>query len=299
MRRCMNWDAIAFDWNQVRAFLATAQTGSLSGAAKVLRTTQPTVGRQVKALEVDLGVTLFERAGRGLVLTHSGQAILEEVRAMAEAAGRVGLVAAGRNEEIAGRVTISVSDIMAVYVIPEIVAQLKERAPEIEVELVVTNALSDLTRREADIALRFVRPQEPELVARLVRRSDAQFFASPSFIRRHGRPRNAIEARDLPFIGMGPPDLMVKELAARGTDLPVSSFGLFSSSGPTAWEMARQGLGIAMMLADVAVKSPEMEVVLQEQPTIPVELWLTAHSELRESRRIRVVFDFLAEALAR
>lgn len=299
MHICMNWDAISFDWNQIRAFLATADTGSLSGAAKVLHTTQPTIGRQVKALEDALGVTLFERAGRGVILTHSGAAILNEVRAMAEAAARVSLVAAGRNEQIAGRVSISVSDIMAVYVMPEIVAELHNRAPEIEVELIVTNEISDLTRREADIALRFVRPQEPELIARLIRRSDAQFFASPSFIRRFGRPRTAAQARDLPFIGMGPPDLMVKEMAIRGVDLAVENFCLFSSSGPTAWEMARQGLGIGVMLADVAARTPEMEVVLQEQSPIPVELWLTAHSELRESRRIRVVFDLLAEALAR
>ncbi len=299
MRKCMNWDAISFDWTHARAFLATAQEGSLSGAARVLRTTQPTVGRQVKALEADLGVTLFERAGRGLVLTHSGKAVLEEVRAMAEAATRVSLVSAGRNEQIAGRVTISVSDIMAIYVMPEIVAQLTERVPEIEVELIVTNELSDLTRREADIALRFIRPQEPELITRLIRRSDAQFFASPAFIRRYGRPRNAEEARDMPFIGMGPPDAMVREMALRGVELREENFGLFSSSGPAAWEMARQGLGIGVMLADVAVRTPEMEVVLHEQPAIPVEFWLTAHSEVRESRRIRVVFDFLAEALAR
>ncbi len=299
MRLCMNWAAVAFDWNQTRAFLATAQEGSLSAAAKVLRTTQPTVGRQVRALEDDLGVTLFERAGRGLVLTHSGQAVLEEVRAMAEAAARVSLVSAGRNEVIAGRVTISVSDVMAVYVMPAILADLKERVPEIEVELTVTNALSDLMRREADIALRYVRPEEPELVARMIRRSDGQFFAAPSFIRRYGKPRTAAEARDMPFIGMGPPDQMVDELARRGVVLTKANFGLFSSSGPAAWEMARQGLGIGMMLTDVVTRFPEMEAVLQEEAVIPVELWLTAHSELRESRRIRVVFDFLADALAR
>ncbi len=295
----MNWASISFDWNQVRAFLATVEEGSLSGAARVLHTTQPTVGRQVSALEAALGIALFERAGRGLVLTPSGAAVLAEVRAMGEAAARVSLVAAGRSEVIAGRVAISVSDVIAFYVMPEILEQLTERAPEIEVELIVTDTLSDLLRREADIALRHLRPEAPELVTRLVRRDEGRFWAAPSFIRRYGRPRSLADAADLPFIGIAPPERMAAELAARGVMLSASNFRLFTSTTAAGWELARQGLGIGIMSTHIARRMPEMEMVMQDLPMIPVELWLTAHREVRMAKRIRVVFDFLAEALAR
>lgn len=108
----MKSGASAFDWNQVRAFLATADAGSLSAAARVLGQTQPTLGRQVAALEADLGVTLFERAGRGLVLTEAGADLLEHVRAMGAAADRVALAASGQSQEVAGLVRITASDVL-------------------------------------------------------------------------------------------------------------------------------------------------------------------------------------------
>ena len=295
----MNWSAVDFDWSQVRAFLATAEEGSLSAAARVLGLAQPTLGRQVAALEASLGVALFERAGRGLILTPTGRDLLDHARAMAEAATRLSLVAAGRSEVVAGRVSISVSDMIAVYVMPEILAQLNARAPEIEVELIVTNSVSDLLRREADIALRHVRPEEPELVTRLLRRDKGQFYASAAFIRRYGHPRSLQDAADLPFIGMGPPDAMAAELKARGIDLSPSNFTMWSAALAVSWEMARQGLGIGITTANIARRFPEMVQVIEEAPEILVDLWLTTHRELRTSARIRVVYDFLATALAK
>lgn len=299
MQQRMDENLSHFDWNQARAFLATAEHGSLSRAAKVLHTTQPTVGRQVAALEDALGVALFERVGRGLTLTPSGAAVLDAMQPMAGAATRASLVAAGRNEQIAGRVAISVSDATAVYLMPGIIAELTERAPEVEVELIVTNSLSDLLRREADIALRHVRPREAELVARRLRDTMGYFYASPAFIRRYGHPRSVADAADMPFIGMARPEIMVSELAKYGIALRPENFRLFSETSVAGWEMARRGLGIGTMSESVAEQAPEMKRVLQDVPAIPIETWLTTHRELRMSKRIRVVFEFLAEALAR
>jgi len=299
MRMCMNWAAITFDWNQTRAFLATAEEGSLSAAARVLGLTQPTLGRQVTALEEALGVALFERVGRGLVLTHTGRAVLEEVRAMGEAAARVALVAAGRSEDVAGKVSVSVSDVIAAYVMPGLMLELGARAPEIVIDLVVTNSLSDLMRREADIAIRHVRPEEPELISRALRAGQVGLWAAPEFLRRHGRPGRLQDLAGLPFVGMSDAAGMVGYLTSWGVPSRVEDICLTSDSMVAAWEMVRRGLGIGVMSDEIALSTGGVERVLPDFSPMSVEVWLTTHRELRTSRRIRVVFDFLAEALAR
>jgi len=295
----MNRAAITFDWNQVRAFLATAQEGSLSGAARVLHSTQPTVGRQVTALEISLGVALFERVGRGLVLTPSGAAVLEEVRAMGEAAARVSLVAAGRTVDVAGTVSVSVSDVFAAFVMPDILIAFSARVPEIAIDLVVTNTLSDLMRREADIAIRHIRPEEPDLIARHLKAGRAALWAAPEFLRRHGRPETVADLAGLPFVGMSDPATMVGYLTQWGLPVTEADIRVHSDNMVAAWEMVRAGLGIGVMPDEIALRTGGAERVLPDFTPMDVDIWLTCHRELKTSRRIRVVFDFLAEALTR
>ena len=126
MRFRMDWRSVNFDWNRARAFLVTAEEGSLSAAAKALGMTQPTLGRQVTALEQELGVVLFERAGRGLILTPNGLNLLEHVRSMGEAAGRVSLAASGQAETIEGSISITASELTSVFLLPPIVERLRE-----------------------------------------------------------------------------------------------------------------------------------------------------------------------------
>jgi len=299
MLKCMNWQAITFDWNQVRAFLATAEEGSLSAGARALGLAQPTLGRQVAALEERLGVTLFERVGRGVALTQAGRDLLDHVRAMGEAAHRIALVAAGRAEAVAGKVCISAADTVAAYVLPGVLADLREAAPEIEIEILATNSLSDLLHREADIAIRHVRPEEPDLVARLVREGAGGIYAAQSFLRRYGRPRVPADLTPLPFVGMASPERMAAELSRIGLPVSPRNFGLYCENMAVACEMVRRGLGVGVMSDDIASQMPEVERLLPDMPPIPVPLWLVTHRELRTSRRIRVVFDHLAAALAR
>lgn len=293
----MNWDAIGYDWNQARAFLATVETGSLSAAARVLKVAQPTVGRQIAALEAALGVALVERAGRDLVPTPAGRALVEPLAAMAEAALRVSRIAAGQAEGIAGRVVLSASDSMAAYVLPEILAELTERAPEIEIGVVVSNLLSDLMRREADIALRHVRPEEPGLIARRVHAGHAYLYAAPAFLRRHGKP--TLEGlRGLPVIGFAEPGRMAALLAARGLPVEAADIRLYSDNTVAGWELVRRGLGIGLMAEQIARRTPGLERIVPDFAGIPVELWLVTHRELQTSRRLRLVWDHLAGALA-
>jgi DNA-binding transcriptional LysR family regulator len=169
----MNWQAMSFDWNQVRAFLATAEEGSFSGAARALKTTQPTIGRQISALERSLGVTLVERSVRGLTLTQVGRDLLDHVRAMGEAATLISMAADGHSQEVTGEVTVTATDLMSAAILPAILAPLRQTAPGIRVRIVATGDIQNLMQREADIAIRHVRPDQPDLIARHVGRPAA------------------------------------------------------------------------------------------------------------------------------
>ena len=190
----MDWRKLGFDWNRARAFLVTAQEGSFSAAARALGQAQPTLGRQVAALEEELGVALFERIGHRLVLTETGAQLAEQVRAMNDAAMRFSLIAAGQSQTIDGVVRLAASQAVSGHLLPPVVESLRKRHPGLEVEIVVSNTTSDLRQREADIAVRHVRPEGPDLVARLVKeRSGAHLYGSAAYLKRIGNPTGAID----------------------------------------------------------------------------------------------------------
>ncbi len=166
------------DWNLARAFCATADTGSLSAATRRLSLTQPTLSRQVAALEAALGVTLFDRIGKRLAITEAGLGLIDYARSMAAAADAMALAAMGRAKDVSGQVCISATDAIAAYVLPEIVYRIRKTAPQISIAVLSTNTLSDLRRREADIAILHVRPTEPELIGRLITETTAHFYAA-------------------------------------------------------------------------------------------------------------------------
>lgn len=294
----MNWEFISFDWNQARAFLAAAEEGSFSAAARVLGQTQPTIGRQVAALEEELDVVLFERIGRSIALTKSGMELLEHVQAMRDAASHISLTASGQSRAIEGKVRITASDVMSAYILPPVLNQLREEAPLLEIDVVADNDIRDLQRREADIAIRHKRPEQPELIARLVCEATASFYAAKSYLNKMGRPATKCELSTMDFISFGSDSQLFEHLAALGLSVSRSSFRVGSASSVVAWEMARNGLGVSIMSDEVAAMFPEMEriPVLTEPLVFPV--WLTTHRELHTSRRIRLVFDHLAEFLS-
>ena len=294
----MNWAAISFDWNQVRAFLATVEEGTLSGAARVLRLTQPTLGRQVSALEEALNVTLFERVGKSLILTQAGLDLLEHVRAMGEAANRISLSAAGHVQEVQGEVRISVADGYAAYILPEILKRLRREAPGLTIEILAENRVSDLRRREADIAIRHMRPEDPELIGKRLRDGTGSFYASKEWLERNGRPRTMAELETIEMVGIDQPERMVAELNKRGIPVSHVNFPIRTLNSVVAWEMVRRGLGVGVGSDLVAAETPEVER-LQIEGLAPITFhnWLVTHRELRNSRRIRVVFDLLAKEL--
>jgi len=296
----MNWQAMSFDWNQMRAFLATAEEGSFSAAARVLRTTQPTIGRQIAALEASLGVTLVERSARGLALTQAGRDVLEHVLAMGEAATLISMAAARDSQDLTGEVTITASDLMAAAILPGRLDALRQAAPGLRLRIVSANDIRNLTRREADIAIRHVRPTQPDLIARHVGDDRANLYAAGAYLDRAGRPRTPRDVAALAFIGNPDPDpdRLMTALHDQGIPVTADAFVMTSDSFVAIWELVKAGHGIAMLPEVLGETTAGIEKVLPSLPSLTFPVWLVTHRELRTNRRIRVVFDHLAGALA-
>ena len=285
------------DWNQLKAFLQTAQTGSLSAAARKLGLTQPTLSRQVAAIEQQMGVTLFERVGKAMVLTPTGLDLLEHARAMGAAAEALDLAASGRSQAVGGVVSVSATDAVAAYMLPPIVQRLRAQEPGIAIEVISSNALSDLLRREADIAIRHVQPEQPDLIARLVREAQAHFYASEGWVKTYGHPRTAQDATQVPFVGSDRSGRYLAYLRQHGLNLSEDNFSCYSDHTVAHWALVCQGMGIGAMMTEIARKTPGMVRVLDDLPPVRFPIWLVSHRELRTSRRIRVVFEALAAGL--
>ncbi|MDH5547070.1 MAG: LysR family transcriptional regulator [Gammaproteobacteria bacterium] len=297
MQKRMDWRSVNFDWNRARAFLVTAEEGTLSAAARALGMTQPTLGRQVTALEKELGVILFERVGLGLVLTPSGLDLLEHVRAMGNAANQVSLTASGQTQDLEGNVCISASEVYSAYILPPIIAKLRLIEPKIQIEIVASNQESDLRRREADIALRNFEPTQPELIAKKIKDVSARFYATKKYLDRVGLPKTIEHLQQLNFVAFESPMMLINHLKQIGLNLSLRNFPIVTTSYLVQWELVKQDLGIGMMPEEIGNADPLVQQVLPDFPPIVFPIWLTTHRELRTSRRVRIVFDLLASEL--
>lgn len=291
----MKWRAVSFDWNHVRAFLATAEEGSLSAAARSLGLTQPTLSRQVAGLETDLGVTLFERGHRSMVLTESGLALLEHVRAMGDAASRVSLAATGRSELIDGHVSLTMTDGFAMRHLPAIVESVRGKAPGIELEIIPANESLDLIRREADIAIRHARPEHGDLIVKQIGGTSAHFYAARHYLDRMGRPETPADLANYEFIGFESPTRLLELFNSIGIPVTRDHFKVYSASGVAILALMERGIGVGVMPKDIAETRPVLEEVLPSLPPFDLPFWLITHRELHTSRRIRLVYDCIAE----
>ena len=294
----MDWRSVNFDWNRARAFLVAAEEGSLSAAARALGITQPTLGRQVAALEQELGVTLFDRGGRGLELTSNGLALVDYVRSMGEAASRLSMAATGQSDSIEGDICITASESMAVFGLPPVIEKLRRLQPGINIELIASNSTSNLGRREADIAIRGFRPTQPDLIAKKLADISAPLYASPCYLERLGNPTSPEGFNNADFIGFSSNELLLQALNQRGMTLTASNFPVVTENHIVHWELVKQGVGIGVMVQEVGDAEPLVVRALPGFEIYTGTLWLVAHRELKMNRRIKTVFDFLAAELS-
>lgn len=286
-----------FDWNQARAFHAAALHGSFSAAAREIGLTQPTLSRQVAALEEKLDITLFERIGKQLLLTESGKELLSHVSLMRNAADNMALSASGQSQSVEGIVSISATDGVSIHFLPPILERIRKEAPGITIEIIVSNSISDLKRREADIAIRHVRPEEPELIGKLIRECEAKFYASREWISKNGMPKGPKNVANASFIGFDSDGRFERYMREIGLELNPKNIPLISENSMLVWELVKRGLGIGAMMCDIADETPNMVPILGDLPPIKFPIWLVTHRELHTSRKIRIVFDILAQEL--
>jgi DNA-binding transcriptional LysR family regulator len=215
---------------------------------------------------------------------------------MCDAAQRISLTASGQSLAIEGEVAITATDVMAMYYLPPIIARLREIAPMIEIEVIAANDVRDLARREADIAIRHARPEQPELIAKRLGEVAARLYASKTYLDRTGRPQTLEEASRLDFVGFRR-DEIINHLNGLGLSLSRKNIRVSSASGTAYLALVREGLGVGVLTGDMIAFHPELEPVCPDLEPIPVPVWLVTHRELHTSRRIRVVFDTIAEML--
>jgi DNA-binding transcriptional LysR family regulator len=206
----------------------------------------PTLSRQVAGLEEELGVTLFERVGRGLELTPSGAELLEQVRAMGDAAGNLKLTAAGQSTTIEGNICISATGLVAILVMPILVQKLRHLYPDIRVELIASNTLSDLKRRKADIAIRAMQPGEPDLIARKIGDITGHLYASEKYLEQIGVPQSAKDLLDAHFI-CDKSEMFMNIMAGCGIKLTQRNFSIMKGmvSKHISASYTRTGLSIS------------------------------------------------------
>lgn len=285
------------DWSLIRAFLAVAETGSLSAAARTLGSSQPTVGRQVREVETALGVELFQRHAKGLSLTETGAAMLPAAKRMRDSVGEIALIAAGQDMRPTGTVRITASVIVAHFVLPQILARLRRDEPGIEIELVATDSSDNLLFREADIALRMYRPDQLDMVTLHVTDLPLGIYAAKSYLDRVGRPDTVEDAFKLDWVGYDRSDLMLRGMRRLGWAVDRNFFATRTDDQAGNWQLIRAGCGIGIAQIATAQDAPEVERLFPDMalPSLPV--WLTAHEAMRRTPRIARVWDALAQGL--
>ena len=286
-----------FDWTLVRSFLAVLEQGSLLGASRQLQTSQPTIGRHVKELEAQLRVVLFERTGRGLLPTEAALRLADGARAMQSGADQLARQVLGVERAEKGTVRITASQPVACYVLPTVLARMRVTLPDVHVELVSSNSVSNLLRREADIAVRMVQPEQATLIARRVAHVAIKACAHTDYLRRRGIPRQAADLLTHELIGGDRNDEILKGFAHLGLALTREQFVLKTDDLIAVWQAVRAGLGVGFV-SEHLIRTDSAVVPLLPKLKIPsLPVWLAVHKEIRTNKRIRAVYDFLSDAL--
>ncbi|RIX79828.1 LysR family transcriptional regulator [Acidovorax cavernicola] len=288
----MNPD-LQFDWRLVRSFLAALDHGSLLGAARKLGASQPTLGRHIAELEAQLGVVLFERTGQGLRPTAMATRLAEAARTMESGALALSRSVSGANTAMAGSVRISASQATARQMLPSLLVRMRQELPDIQVDLVSTNEISNLLRREADIAIRMSQPTTASVVARRIGTFALGAFAHSDYLRRRGMPRQTSDLLRHDVLGYDSIDTIIRMSAQLGTPLQREDFCFRTDDMGAYWEALRQGMGIGFVSESLAHSDTGVVRVLPQLKIQSLPVWLAVHREIRTDRRIRAVYDFL------
>ncbi|MCF4128608.1 LysR family transcriptional regulator [Methylobacterium sp. SyP6R] len=284
-------------WDHFRAALAVLEEGSLSGAARALGLTQPTLGRQVAALEQALGTALFTRSPTGLVPTEAALTLAPYARSLKATAEALRRAVAADAEGLSGRVRITASEVVGAEVLPPILAALHARHPGLALDVVLSDRMQDLLRRDADIAVRMAPPTQEALVARRVGTVTLGLYGHRRYLERRGVPEVPADLAQHSVIGFDAETPFLRAMMRVTPALGETSFAWRSDSTLAQLAALRAGFGLGACHTALAARDPELIRVL---PEIFWELptFVVMHEDLRALRRCRMVFDALAEGMA-
>ncbi len=285
------------DWSLVQAFLAVAETGSLSAAARQLGTSQPTLGRQIKTIEGQLGAELFHRQPRGFALTHVGAELVRPAQTMREAMQQIALAAAGQQARLDGTVRITASVATSAMHLPPIIANIRKLEPQIAIELVPSDDTRNLLYREADIAVRMYRPMQLDLITQHLGDIPLSIFAAKSYLAERGIPQSIADLPKHDFVGYDSNTDIVEGFKDVGITVDREFFKTRCDDNIAYWELIRAGCGIGFAQADIGHRDPliaEIDIGIS-LPVLPI--WLTAHEAMRQTPRIRRVWELLEQGL--
>jgi DNA-binding transcriptional LysR family regulator len=285
-------------WELYRSFLAVLQEGSLSGAARSLGLSQPTVGRHIKELESSLGGTLFTRARDGLRPTAVAHAIEPHAEAMAAAAATLIRAISGDDVQHHAVVRIAASEIVAAEVLPSILTEFRAHHPGIIIELAASDRTEDLLRRAADIAVRMTRPKQAALIARRIGHVTLGFHAHRRYLDAHGSPSNMHQLAQHVLIGFDRETASIRALRRLGMNLRRQDFAFRADSHLAQLAAIRAGFGIGICQTPIARRDHGVVHVLPKEFSLSLEVWIAMHEDLRASPPMRAVFDHLVMALS-
>jgi DNA-binding transcriptional LysR family regulator len=284
-------------WDHYRSFLAVVREGSLSGAARALAVTQPTIARHIEALEAAVGFRLFTRSQQGLAATESALELMPYAETLAATTAALLRTASGLGETVKGTVRLSASEVMGAEVLPPILARLRAQHPALEIELVLSNALDNLLRRDADIAVRMMEPDQEALVVKRLGTVTVGFHAHRRYLDRAGRPRDLRSLNAHSLIGFDRETPAIRSMRRRARKLDGIRFALRTDSDVAQLMAIKAGFGIGLCQRALARRDPDLEHVLPDAFAFKLDVWLAMHENLRSTPRCRAVFDGLAEGL--
>jgi len=285
-------------WELYRSFLEVLRDGSLSGAARRLATTQPTIGRHIAALESALKLSLFTRSQRGLLPTQAALDLAPHAEAMAAAAAALSRAASGATGAESGTIRLAASETIGCEVLPAILAEFHRQHPGITLELALSNRNENLLRRDADIAVRMARPAQQALHAKFIGKVAIGLYAHQSYIAAFGMPAGVAALADHCLIGFDQDSHSFRSVGATAARLGREAFGFRCDNDPAQLAALRAGLGIGGCQTRIAMREPALIRVLPDAISFELEMWLAMHEDLKSTRRIRLLFEHLATGLA-
>jgi len=286
------------NWDDTRIFLAVCRQATLRGAGRLLGVDQATVGRRVNALEKSLNATLFQRTSEGYALTAVGEAALQSVEKMERSAIELERQVQGLDDRLTGTVRVTTTDSLAIDFLIPAIARLHDTHPDVRVQMDASTQILSLAKREADIAVRNTRPDNPDLIARRIARWPVGLFASQAYIDRHGvpEPGSVFEGHDLvvyePHLHSQKDMTLVSEPLGRGRIVAAMSSSL----------LVRRSIAAGLGIGEIPLITGERDGLVRLWPErtrpLPYDVWLVTHADLRHTARVRVVIDEIVAGFA-